>query len=192
MNKPKKIVLDTNVVINIAKLGEKKLQDKSNPFARLFQMKQRGEVEFIITPQVLIEVVRGHHIDNGRTERFINKHCTLKQFTQEELNTCLDLALEFGYAGAIPNAKTVTSGNFDDALILAQATVLGLTLVTDNTRHFKNFMTMQQVRQDQGYNKYLKVETTKGFLKWWDFKTNKTKHTQNKNYKSIPHVIFGN
>ena len=58
MNKPKKIVLDTNVVINIAKLGEKKLQDKSNPFARLFQMKQRGEVEFIITPQVLIEVVR--------------------------------------------------------------------------------------------------------------------------------------
>lgn len=191
MNTPKKVVLDTNVVINMAKLSEKKLQDKSNPFARLFQLKERGEIEFVITPQVLIEVVRGHHIDNGRTERFINKHCTLKQFTSEQINTCVDLALEYGYANAIPNAKSTTARNFDDALILAQATVLGLTLITDNTRHFKNFLTMQQVRQDQGYNKYLKVDTTKSFLRWWNFKTNTSKNNKNKNYKSRPAAAFG-
>ncbi len=172
MQKPKKVVIDTNIVIFLSRVkpGKKYKPEREAEFKsieKLLNAVKEGKVELVVTPRVVVEVAAGNHIDGGLAMKFLKSNCTLAEFTMSEERECYRLAVEYGKGKnpAIPGAHFTYQKNFYDALILAQSAVLGLPLITNNTKHFSNELQIHRVNLEQGYrNPNLKVYTSQNFI----------------------------
>lgn len=171
MQKPKKVVIDTNIVIFLSRIANGVKINKSDreiqSIDALLKAMVDGKVEFIVTPRVVVEIEAGNKKDGGFAFNFMKKYCELAEFSDEQNIECYRLAKEYGKGEnpAIPGAHYETQRNFYDALILAQSAVLGLTLITNNVMHFFNGKEIRRVNLEQGYtNSDLKVYSSQGFV----------------------------
>lgn len=137
------VALDTNTFISMAKLDpnvnfQHGVKMGFNQSCRdIRRMAANGHVKFIITPTVLAEIMRGL---TEKEKQFLDEYCFIYLPKDEELFARQTYALARQYTSTSTMRAELENGQpTKDALIMAEATILGLSLVTNNVKDFTNY-----------------------------------------------------
>lgn len=137
------VALDTNTFISMAKLdpnvnfqhGTKMGFNQSCRDIR--RMAANGHVKFIITPTVLAEIMRGL---TEKEKLFLDEYCFIYLPKDEALFARQTYELARQYTSTSTMRTELENGQpTKDALIMAEATILGLSLLTNNVKDFTNY-----------------------------------------------------
>lgn len=139
------IALDSNVFIDMSHEMAGKRRDVAevtenfyDRLAAIRKLAENGKVKFVIPPTVLQEItVSG--LNKSECD-FIQKYCLIMQpkGKKETAEKISKLTMEYVRSGIMPRGKKHPYG---DAMIMAQATVGGLNLLTNNYRDFEVYDT---------------------------------------------------
>ncbi len=139
--KPSVVAIDSNVFIEMAKLDAdfKPKHRKNCGFKQtvrdMKRMAVNGHIKFIILPSVFSEIITGL---TEKEEQFLNDYCYIYNPKNPE-----DFALKVAnIANIYTSTSTMRSKDkhpMKDALIMAEATVAGLSLITNNVKDFTNY-----------------------------------------------------
>lgn len=147
MDKISYVAIDTNVFIELSHISvdyvpKKKDAGFRNILRSIKRLNRSGHVKFVITPTVLAEIMRvGKDIKPSVRQReldFLKEHCLV--YTPENeadfATKTYNLASDYLEAGVMQVRKR---NNFGDALIMAEASLLGLNLLTMNSSDFSYY-----------------------------------------------------
>lgn len=160
--------VDSNILIDIKKIMTGELNPSKSRYHRnyadLIDLVTSGKVEVLVVPTVLEEIKRGSHKDDGLTEMFIQRFCTICEFEDEELSLVDSLYEDYIYGdddSVIPIFKEVGSTikyNTKDARILAEVTVLyngvkydAIKFITNNIGDFINTDGVRDINREYGF-----------------------------------------
>lgn len=151
--KPSVIALDTNTFITMANLDPEqnvkhgvKIGFKQS-CRDIRRMAANGHVKFIITPTALAEIMRGL---TEKEKTFLNGYCFIYNPADEELFALQTYALARQYTSAsIMRGEKEDGKPTKDALIMAESTIIGLSLLTNNVKDFTNYDRHRHERSGQ-------------------------------------------
>lgn len=139
--KPSVVALDTNAFITMATLDadfNSKHGEKFGFYQSCRDMKRmarNGHIKFIITPTAFAEIAKG--LREKETD-FLQNFCYVYKPENEA-----DFALKvYNLATQYMKTSTMRSENgrpTKDALIMAESTILGLSLISNNVKDFNNY-----------------------------------------------------
>lgn len=141
--KPSVIALDTNTFITIANLdpevnfkhGQKVGFNQSCRDIR--RMAENGNIKFIITPTAFAEILVGL---KPKEKEFLDRFCFIYKPKDEEkfARKVYELARQYTSTSTM-RTELENRQPTKDALIMAEATILGLSLITNNVKDFTNY-----------------------------------------------------
>lgn len=158
-----KVILDTNIISIM--FGLFKAMDKHQPleshqnhrmYQKFFDLVEEGRLKLYITPQILKEFLfcRGQKPEAvDRFDRFMKKYINIIQFRREERQKAKQITYELGntyfkigksknsqtHMVIFEKAQTPKDRNYADALIMAEAMISGMDVLTNNLKDFINF-----------------------------------------------------
>lgn len=145
-NKVSYVALDTNVFISIASVNSEIGPDckRGGFYSKIRDMKrlaEAGHLKFVITPGVFVEILKQKRNMNPKIRdkemKFLEEYCqvyTPKDMT-EFYNEVYKLAKHYIDSGVMKNEEK----RFADAMIMAEASFLGLNLISNNVKDFSYY-----------------------------------------------------
>ena len=144
MDKISYVVIDTNVFIELSHISVDYVPKKRDAGFRhilrsIKRLNRSGHVKFVITPTVLAEIMRvNKDIKPSARQReldFLKEHCLVYKPEDEAdfAAKTYNLASDYLESGVMQVRK---KNNYGDSLIMAEASLLGLNLLTMNSRDF--------------------------------------------------------
>ena len=141
------VAIDTNAFITMSRLDENFSSKHGAKFGfkqscrDIKRMAANEHVKFIITPTVYFEIKQGWAKEGFTTQKekdFLEKYCFVYEPKNADAYARKVSALAYQYIQK--NAMNNDGGKpMRDALIMAEATILGLSLITNNVRDFTNY-----------------------------------------------------
>lgn len=189
--KPKKIIIDTNVLIEIyaQKNTYKGLQySKMNKNQKLLYLSDTNKIKLYITPQILKEFrcgdKNGKHVD--RYVNFMKKFITIITFDEEQTKIIAEMTYRFGNERVkskfkngnefevIPFCEASKEGekNYADTLIMAEATMAQLPVVTNNMKDFCGYFYLKPIVEEYKKEPQMAIKPTDFLNKFYKFDPN--------------------
>lgn len=139
--KPSVVAIDSNVFIEMAKL-DADFQPKhrrdcgfKQTVRDMKRMAVNGHIKFIIMPTVFSEIVKGL---TEKEHQFLNDYCYIYNSKNPD-EFALNVANIANIYISTSTMRSEDNHPMKDALIMAEATVAGLSLVTNNVKDFTNY-----------------------------------------------------
>lgn len=159
--------VDSNILIDIKKIMTGEIDPRKSRYHRnyadLMDLVTSGKVELLVVPTVLEEIKRGSYKDDGMTEIFIQRCCTVCELDSEQESLVESLYEDYingDEDSVIPIFKEVGNTikyNTKDARILAEVTVLfnsrkydAIKFITNNIGDFINTDGVRDINRDYG------------------------------------------
>ncbi len=190
---PSIVAIDSNVFISLVRISSnyhaKPKQQGFNENLRIMKRKcESGTLKLVILPSVFAEIYP--RLNNKETD-FLREHCLVLEPDNEKAYSkeCYELAKSYVREGIMKGEKGNPSM---DAIIMAEATVAGLNLVTNNSRDFLAYEKNDKNRRKDCKDKsqratdIAKFNKKEGFV----FKTKKGETYSPKPYSSSQYVMF--
>lgn len=142
------VALDTNAFITLSRLDENFNSKHGQNFGfrqacrDIKRMAANGHVKFIITPMVYHELQQGWEkagVTYEKEQEFLKRFCFVYKPKDEKdyARKVTSLAYHYVHNGAM-RAEDKTKP-MKDAIIMAEASVLGVSLITNNVKDFTNY-----------------------------------------------------
>lgn len=164
-NKTQLVAIDTNVFLDMAHSMAGKMQNTdiltTNFYDRLAKIRNRADqdlIKFVISPTVLDELL--NHGLSKSEHLFMKKYCLVLQPKNKEKYARLvnELAREYIKSGVLTMGKG--KNRFNDSFVLAESTIAGLNLLTNNIR---DFIIYNEVRSSYKFDEFGDLVPKKGY-----------------------------
>ncbi len=139
--KPSVVAIDSNVFIEMAKL-DADFQPKhrrdcgfKQTVRDMKRMAVNGHIKFIILPTVFSEIIKGL---TEKEHQFLNDYCYIYNPKNPD-EFALNVANIANIYISTSTMRSEDNHPMKDALIMAEATVAGLSLITNNVKDFTNY-----------------------------------------------------
>lgn len=178
-NQPLKIVVDTCVLYTVYGAAKNKIDDKKfnkmSGAEKILFLAQKGVIEMVATPQIFKEFLCARGDKHQRFDEFVQKYLTVLTYDKKQAHIVADMTYSFGHdrihkSGSnkkqppFPKAQKPGDRNYADCTIMAEATLAGLDILTNNYKDFRGFKYLDPLVRKHGITKVPYVFTPNEFF----------------------------